>query len=114
VASPASEPTNVSVRSISGQQSRRPIVVLSVGETETQMSPGKAREVALLLLEGADAAESDTFIGEFVRRRVGGDEVQAVTLLREFREFRNAERARYFAEDLPGVREIPEEGSDGR
>lgn len=45
---------------------RRPFVTVQYGESITQMSPTQAREVALNILQGAEAAEGDAILVRFL------------------------------------------------
>ena len=47
------------VSSIYGYKTQTPYVNVEVTVSPMQMSPAKAREIALMLLESADASESD-------------------------------------------------------
>jgi hypothetical protein len=93
------QPVPIGVRTLFGQKSRRPLVALAVGEHETLMSPDKAREIAAMLFQAAEAAQADGFIALWLMNRVGAEEQHVVALLREFREFREAQRAEQSSED---------------
>jgi hypothetical protein len=80
----------VYVRSMYGYHTQQPLVTLVVGERMTQMPPAKAREIALLLLECAEAAEHDGFLVRFFRDRAGFDEAQIGQILNEYRKSRKA------------------------
>lgn len=67
----------------------KPYVELVVGEENVQMRPKKAREVAMMLLESAEAAVQDAVLAEFGKEEIGGDEeagARLVMMLRERRE----------------------------
>lgn len=49
----------VGVRSIFGRNTQRGLVELTLGPTEVQITPAKAREIAAFLVEAATAAEGD-------------------------------------------------------
>lgn len=51
-----------------GANTRQPFVELRVNDSQSQMTPAKAREIALMLFAAADAAESDGFIVQFFGR----------------------------------------------
>jgi hypothetical protein len=53
-----------------------------------QMSPEDARDHALAMIEAAEAAEQDAFLIWFVKTQLKGDEKMAVSLLGEFRQWR--------------------------
>jgi hypothetical protein len=57
-----------------------------------QLSPQEARAFAMTLLESADAAESDGFIVEFMRKELKADHEHTMVLLKEFRKFRQNAR----------------------
>lgn len=70
----------------------RALVELTTDTSPSQFSPGKAREIGLMLLEAADAAESDALIARFGRETLDLSIVQAAQLIDQFRKLR--ERAR--------------------
>jgi len=72
-------------------------VQLSIDLSPAQLTPGKAREIALLLLESAAAAESDAALMAFARDFVGLDEMRSGQMLAQLREQR--EKARGSAVD---------------
>lgn len=59
----------VFVTSIFGAVSGKGLVELTVGESEAQMTPAKAREIAGFLLECAGAAEGDEALMRVVERQ---------------------------------------------
>jgi hypothetical protein len=65
---------------------------LTADTSPSQFSPAKAREIALMLLEAADAAESDALIARFGRETLGLDIVQAAQLIDQFRKLRERTR----------------------
>lgn len=71
-----------------GGNTKRPFVELTFGPVKTTMSTAKAREIALLLLESADAAESDGFLVEFMQTVMDGDARAATAVLMRFRAYR--------------------------
>jgi hypothetical protein len=79
----------VQVNSMFGYNTGQPAVSLKIDDIETQMSPAKAREIALLLLGAAEAAIGDAFIFSFVTELIGADVSAAGGLLQEFRRWRN-------------------------
>lgn len=78
----------------SGYSSQRnePYVEIAIGLSPAQFSPAKAREIALLLLECAEAAESDAAIMTFAREGMDLDRAQAAQLLDLFRQQRDKRR----------------------
>jgi hypothetical protein len=75
-----------------GGNTRQPFVEVQLGEYTTQMSPEKAIELALNMLEAAEAAWSDAFITEFMERSVGLETPQAAQVLRRYRQWRAKRR----------------------
>ena len=75
-----------------GGNTRQPFVEVQLGEYTTQMSPEKAIELALNMLEAAESAWSDAFITEFMERDVGLELPQAAQVLRRYREWRAKRR----------------------
>lgn len=73
-------------------QRSEPYVEIAVDLSPAQFSPAKAREIGLLLLECAEAAESDAVIMEFARGEIGLDEKRSAQLLDQFRRKRDARR----------------------
>lgn len=75
----------VNVTSGFGAQKRVPYVQLQIGEISIQLEPESARSIAFMLLEAAEAADTDAM----VMRVVGPeDESTAIQLLRLFRQYR--------------------------
>jgi len=77
----------------SGYSSQRnePYVEIAVDLSPAQFSPAKAREIGLLLLECAEAAESDALIMAFAGT-MDLDRVRAAQLLDLFRQQRESRR----------------------
>lgn len=73
-------------------QRSEPYVEIAVDLSPCQFSPAKAREIGLLLLECAEAAESDAVLTEFARDEIGLDQKKAAQLLDQFRRKRDARR----------------------
>lgn len=80
------------VSSIYGYATQKPYVNIETSMSPMQVSPGKAREMALMLLESADAAESDAVLIGYTRDVLGLDESQSAKLLSEFRQYREKAR----------------------
>lgn len=80
------------VGSLYSSQTSEPMVEIAMGRSPTQMTPAKAREIALMILEAADAAESDALVASFGRDRIGLDQIGVAQLLDQFR--RERERLR--------------------
>lgn len=83
---------HVTVSSGFGQKSRVGFVELTVNETRTQMDAKKAREIGLMLIEGAEAAASDQIFVTLLER-MGLDSMEAHgRVLLELREIRQGTR----------------------
>jgi hypothetical protein len=83
--SPKEIPVNVTT--MYGAINQRGLVTLTVGETATTMLPHKAREIGLMLIAGAEAAQTDEMLMNL------GDQLelehdQKIYLLRSMREWR--------------------------
>ena len=85
--------TPISVESLSGTQHQRGLVRITIGKANTLMSPTKAREIAVYLLEAAEAAETDEAMIRFCDS-MGLAEPQAVHMLRSLRTERDKARQR--------------------
>jgi len=77
-----------SVSSIYGYASQKPYVNVEVSMSPMQCSPAKAREMALMLPESADASESDAVLIGFAKTALDLDERGAAQLLNQFRKYR--------------------------
>lgn len=73
-----------------GHRAQAPYVqiVIEAADFMTQMPPEKARELAMNLLQCAEAAEQDAFFISFLREKVGAEDHQVAGLLVQFREWR--------------------------
>lgn len=76
------------VSSIYGYASQKPYVNVEVSMSPMQMSPAKAREIALMLLESADASESDAVLIGYAKNVLDLDERGAAQLLDQLRTYR--------------------------
>jgi hypothetical protein len=79
----------VSVRSMFGHRTRRPLVLLRLGDEVVQMAPQEAREIGHWLLEAAEAAEQDGALMAFLTK-MGLDEATRAAALLELRNSRGA------------------------
>jgi len=64
-------------------------VSVEFGQTREKMRPTKAREIALVLLSSAEAAEQDAAINAFVRndpQATTEDGARMIAMIREFRQ----------------------------
>jgi hypothetical protein len=82
----------ISTQGIVSSENGKPYVQFALDISPTQFTPGKAREVALMLLEAADAAESDAVLMAFARESIGLDQAGAAQLLNQFRKAREQAR----------------------
>jgi hypothetical protein len=80
------------VSSIYGYASQKPYVNVEVSMSPMQMSPAKAREIALMLLESADASESDAVLIGYAKDVLGLDEKGAAQVLDQLRRYRDKQR----------------------
>lgn len=86
-------PINFLVTSGYGANSREPFVQVNIDDREiVKMTPENARDLALNLLRASEAAYSDAFLIEFVKDKLGGNDLMAGTILAEFRKWRNTEQ----------------------
>lgn len=85
---------DLDVASILSAQDGEPYVDLWASISPMQLSPGKAREIALLLLEAADAAESDAALSAFARAEMGLEDAQAAALIAHLRARRAHRRGK--------------------
>lgn len=87
--------TGIMVTSGFGHNTQQPFVQMLIQRADwmTQMSPDTARELAFKLLQAADGAESDGFLINFLRSRVGVEDMRTIaTILVELREYREQRR----------------------
>jgi hypothetical protein len=88
----------LSVSSGYGQNTKQPFVTIALASpVETanpavQLLTSQAREIAMQILEAADAAESDGFVVGWLTDVADLSEAQAAALLQEFRAYRDARR----------------------
>ena len=82
----------IGVESIVAADNGKPYVQLAIDMSPAQLTPGKAREIALLLLESADASESDSVLMGFANDFLDMDLSQAAQFLNHFRIFRDQQR----------------------
>lgn len=87
-----SEERELWINSIYGSKARQPFVEFHYQDTVIQLAPEKARKVAMMLLESAEAAEQDAFLTEWAEKECGAGEEGAVKLLFFFREWREKRR----------------------
>lgn len=78
-----------------GATQRQPYVqvLIEAADWMTQMPPAKARELALNLLEAAEAAEGDGFLVTFLQDVVGVPDVTIqAQILDQFRQYREQQQ----------------------
>ncbi len=87
------EDDHFEVASLYGQRTREPAVNFKTGTVEHQLTVKKAREVAFMLLEAAEAAVSDAVMMTLLREKVGiSDEMRLSLILLDLREIRQGSR----------------------
>lgn len=85
---------SIEIASIYSSKTHQPLVEVRIDLSPTHLSPGKAREIALLLLEAADAAESDAALMGYAQSEngLGLDMASASKLLAQVRQYREQQR----------------------
>jgi hypothetical protein len=92
------EAGTINVSSGYGMNTQQPFVTIALAspiETANpavQLASSQAREIALQILEAAEAAEQDGFIVTFVTEAIGAPVEEAGKLLHLYREHRAAQR----------------------
>lgn len=92
IVDPGDRRGDFSVSSIYGYASQKPYVNVEVSMSPMQCSPAKAREMALMLLEAADASESDAVLIGYAKDVLDLDERGAAQLLNHLRQYREKQR----------------------
>ena len=82
----------VYVQALYGARTRQPLVHFVIGERRVDLTTTKAREIAQMLVEAAEAAEGDGFLVEFMREEAGLEDGQIGPLLAAFRQRRETWR----------------------
>jgi len=77
----------ISVTTMYGAINQRGLVTLTVGDTATTMLPHKAREIGLMLLGAAEAAQTDKMLMA-LGDQIGLEHDEKILLLRSMREWR--------------------------
>ena len=80
---------NIWIETLVSHKTGEPIVVLRWYDHSGQLTPAEARLHALHILEAADAAESDAFLLDFCRKKIGMELEQSAKMLIAFREYRD-------------------------
>lgn len=83
-----SEQKLILCESLFGAETRKPIVQMSNAGDRIQMSPAEARDLALNLLECAEAAEMDAMVFNWMTTQIKATEQQALKVLLDFRGLR--------------------------
>ena len=84
---------NVAVASGFGQKSQQGFVELSIDETLTQMDAKKAQAVGLMLLQAAEAAQSDEIFLKFLEKIGIEDPEKRGHMLLDLREIRQGSKS---------------------
>lgn len=83
------------VRAIFFEKEHMGMVAVDTGDQTFHMSPQQAREIAQYLNEAAECAQQETFLVCFTESFMGFGHSAGQKMLEGFREFREAEKARY-------------------
>lgn len=83
---------HVFITGLVSQQTKGPRVQIEIGDCKTQCTAEKAREIALMILEASEAAMSDAFLVNFLMEKTKVPYDAAITVMAEFREYRDEER----------------------
>lgn len=78
----------INVTSGYGYNTHEPFVEINAPKKRIQMTPENARDLALNLLQAAEAAYSDAFLIEFSKGVLEVGEKEAAVILHEFRKWR--------------------------
>ncbi|HET8631640.1 MAG TPA: hypothetical protein VFL91_29815 [Thermomicrobiales bacterium] len=82
------------VGSLVSGRTHEPPVELPIGDRKPeQLPPAKAREIAVMLIEAAEAAEQDAFLFSWAREKLDCDDGQAARLVGELRAWREKREA---------------------
>jgi hypothetical protein len=76
------------VTTLVSSRTREGVVEFTWGEKRAQLSVQEARDHALVVLECAEAAETDAFLVHFLENELKMDFDRAVGIMRSFRSFR--------------------------
>ena len=94
---PQRESDNVAVSSGFGQRAQRGFVTIEVNDVAVQMDGKKAQEIALMLLQAAEAAQSDE-VFMLMMKDLGVEDIQQQgMLLLKLREIRQGTKGTSFA-----------------
>jgi len=84
---------NFWVQSGYGINTRKPFVAFHWQDVVFQVDVEKAREIAGMIFQAAEAAETDGFIFEWIQEETKVDEKAARVFLGEYRKWRDERRA---------------------
>jgi hypothetical protein len=80
---------DILVESTVSHRTLEPLVTLRWGLMRGQLSPDEARAHALLILEAAEAAQSDAFLVHFLKTKIGVQEIEKIAMvLSDMRAYR--------------------------
>jgi hypothetical protein len=82
----------INVTSIFGARTKQPLVQLSIGDTSILLPPAKAQEIGMKMLAGAEAANMDAFLFQWLMGQVGIPEEKVALIVRDYRQFREQTR----------------------
>ena len=88
---------NILVSSGYGGNTREPFVEIKMDypkDHPLQIHPDEARQLAMNLLQAADAADTDSFLFEFVSKDLNAGDHAGANILMEFRKFRDERRGK--------------------
>jgi hypothetical protein len=85
---PAHEGSLIVAQAMVSARTGEPLVMLTWGEQACQVTPEEARQHAMMVLEAAASAETDSFLFSFLVNRIETDRDWAGQLLLEFRAWR--------------------------
>jgi hypothetical protein len=89
-------PGEIRVSSGYGRKTRAPFVTLALPPdvSTVQLPPDQARQIAMQLLEAAEASHSDAFLAGYLRTKVGLEDIEKIAMvIEDARAFRDACRA---------------------
>lgn len=82
------DPDMIMVSSMVATRTGEPLVILRWFTSVAQFPPAQARDLALNLLDAAEAANTDAFLMGFVSQTLGGRPEDGAQILAGFRKFR--------------------------
>lgn len=85
------------VTSLLSARTKEPVVGLSFGGEGAQFSPAKAREIARMLMEAAESADTDAFVWQWATEQLHSTEDVAQQVVRDFRQYRETQLSRGIA-----------------